>query len=113
VWLYYLPSETTAIHWLDNYIPLTQASQGKHAPKVWTGPDNRFGNFWQSAYWGPSLNSLPVTSNQNMLITYILVSPTVRLLTERYHQTLPDLRHTDLIYNNGDVQLYFRLLDLH
>ncbi len=109
IWLLYSPSESSGIQWLDANVPRDNVNLGRHTSMVWSGPDNRLGRLWQNEYWGPSVNVLPITIDQNLPFSYIFISPEVRILTERYHQSLPDLRAADVIYDNGAVQIYYRL----
>jgi hypothetical protein len=108
-WIFYSPHEAIGFQWLDQYIPRPNVDRGRQVPSVWVGPDFRLGQLWMNNFWGPNLDLIPVSGSLSRPYQYVFISPGVRLLTERYHQTLPDLRVADTIYDNGSVQIYYHL----
>jgi hypothetical protein len=106
-WLIYSPSESSGILWMDKYLPRVKFEYGRRTPVVWAGPDFRLGQLWLNNFWGPNLDLIPVTTKRDLGFTYLFISPGIRLLSERYHQTIPDLRSADVIYDNGDVRIYY------
>jgi hypothetical protein len=106
-WFFYSSSEAAGIRWLDSSLPGASDTGKGPAPLVWAGPDSRLEQLWLTYYWGPNVAPIPITSDRSLPFNYIFLSPAVRLLTERYHQAIPDLRPADILYDNGSVQVYY------
>lgn len=107
-WSFYTPAELATVTWFNQVAPKFDFDLGRPTPLVWAGPDFRLGRLWREQFLGSSRNPVPLANSLDMPYTYILVSPTVRLLSERYGQPMPDLREPDLIYDNGTAQVYYQ-----
>jgi len=107
-WSFYTPAEFAGVAWFNQTMPQFDFGVGRRTPLVWAGPDFRIGRLWREQFLGSSRNIVPITSSLDASYTYILVSPTVRILSERYSQPMPDLRGPDVIYDNDTVQIYYQ-----
>lgn len=105
-WLFYVPSEWAGIAWINQSMPQFDFDLGRRTPSLWAGPDYRIGRLWLEQFWGSSRNRLPLASSIEPSYVYILISPSVRILSERYGVPVPDLRGAGLIYDNGITQIY-------
>jgi hypothetical protein len=110
-WLFYAQAEQAGIRWLDQSMPQFNFELGRRVPLTWAGPDYRLGRLWREQFWGSSRNIIPLVSLIDTPYTYILISPGVRLLSERYSQPIPDLRGLGVIYDNGNAQIYYQPLE--
>jgi hypothetical protein len=107
IWLFYSKSESAGMEWLDNFIPRVDIGRGRLVPQAWMGPDSRLAELWLTSYIGPNEYQIPITNDLSSPYKYLFISPSIRLITERFHQVLPDFRSADIIYDNGDVQIYY------
>jgi hypothetical protein len=107
-WTFYTPAESAGAVWLDSTMPQFDFELGRRTPLIWGGTDFRIGRIWREQLWGARRGILPFAATLDASYAYIFLSPTIRLQTERYGEPIPDLRGTGLIYDNGDLQIYYR-----
>lgn len=107
IWFFYSPSENYSIAWLNEHIPHIPVDQGQHMPRAWVGTGSRLDVLWLNSYWGPDNSIIPVTKDPASS-TYVLIAPRIQLHAERYHIPTPDVSNTWLIYDNGEVKIYYR-----
>ena len=98
-WLFYLPEELQGLRWADSH---------QRGTDTWIGPDNRLssafglvdgllrdGNRWDEAEPEPGTQTF-------------VVSDVVRLQAAKLGTTMPALGSLNIVYDNGDLQLYRR-----
>jgi len=100
-WTFYSAPEAQALDWLPRYLP---------NGAVWTDVDERLREAylfrWPLDESGGSRFALGQPSAD---VPVIMISSITRERLARLHQLLPDVLHTELIYDNGDVQIYHRV----
>jgi hypothetical protein len=111
-WFFYKPSEKSGVAWLNNNIPLLKAGSGQDTPLVWAGPEFRMGRLWLELFWGANQHNVPIYNTARASYNYFFISPGTRMLSERLQVATPDLSDARLIYDNGQVKVYFELPEL-
>jgi hypothetical protein len=96
-WLFYTTSEIDALRWADTMQADTT---------TWVGPDDRLVAAYQMAVGVPTQGNHWGDFEPTSQTGAFLISDVIRLQSARLDESLPPLASADLIYDNGDVQLF-------
>jgi hypothetical protein len=110
-WFFYSPAEYNGINWLNNKELILGFDFGRRTPRIWAGDDFRLGGLWLNDLWNASRAPIPVSGNIKDPYSLIFISPLTRLSAERGGISMPDLQDTNLVYDNGEVKIYFRPIE--
>jgi hypothetical protein len=96
-WLFYSNGEIDALRWAD-------AHQQK--AKTWLGPDDRLESAYELEVGYPVTGNDWVSGEPTPDITTVVISDAVVGLAARIDATIPSLAGRNLVYDDGDTQLY-------
>jgi hypothetical protein len=96
-WTFYTASELQGLRWADSH---------QRSTDTWVGPDERLAAAYEVAVGDPTgANGWDIYDPKPGTQSF-LVSNVIHLQGARLGSTLPPLGSKDVIYDNGDVQLY-------
>jgi hypothetical protein len=96
-WIFYTASEFEGLVWVQVHLPNTP---------TWIGPDDRLQAAYEITIGGLSHSDVWDMDEPDRGTASFLISGEIREQITRLDETLPDLEATNIVYDNGDVQLY-------
>lgn len=96
-WIFYTASEFQGLVWVQAHSPNTP---------TWVGPDDRLQAAYEITIGGLSHSDVWDMDEPDPETRSFLISGPIREQMGRLEETLPALGSTNVVYDNGDVQLY-------
>ena len=96
-WMFYTTAEIQGLRWADTHGRSTD---------TWVGPDDRLPAAYLMLVGYPIGTNLLATLDPTQDIPSFLVSDAIRLQSARLGMTFPQLESRNLLYDNGEAQLY-------
>ncbi len=96
-WMFYTTAEIQGLRWAVDH---------QRSGDTWVGPDERLSSAYLMEVGYPIGTNLLATLEPTSDIQSLVVSDAIRLQSSRLGITLPDLGSRNLLYDNGEAQLY-------
>jgi hypothetical protein len=96
-WLFYTSAEVQGLRWADDH---------QRDTNTWVGPDDRLAAAYQMEVGDPTGTNRWVAFDPSPDTESFLVSEPIRLQSARLGKPMPALGGANVIYDNGQVQLY-------
>jgi hypothetical protein len=96
-WLFYTAAEVQGLRWADDH---------QRSTTTWVGPDDRLAAAYQMEVGDPAGANRWDTYDLKPGTQSFLVSDPIRLQSARLGKVMPPLGSADVVYDNGQVQLY-------
>lgn len=96
-WIFYTAPEVEGLIWVTSRWP---------GSRLWVGPDARLPNAYEMVVGGLSHSDVWDIEEPERDTPFFMVSDAIREQSQRLEATMPVVDSTNLVYDNGEVQVY-------